>query len=203
MVLEDKYCNFERHFHQLLNIRQAQHWEIIPSCTHTPNKFPLQENFTVIAALLCIVKCTLKIPVKLLASLLFPISQEKINIFRGYMAWFGSLLFPSKNYDTRTLGSLPHSGLAGYDRISICIIIFSIARDQSCFPFISTKPSKNKSDRTVPAQCYFDKMAINHQDLPLKSTTSVDTKIYSNKNMEEQLKEFWVFFSAGIIPQTL
>lgn len=202
MVLEEKYCNFQRHFHQLLNIRQAQHWEIIPCCTHPPNKSLLQQNFTVIASLLCIVKRTLKIATHLLASLLFPIFQEKINIFRGYMAWFGSLLFPSKNYDTWTLVSLPHSGLAGYGRISICIIIFSTARDQrSCFPFISTKPSKNKSDRTVPAWCYFDKMAINHQGLLLKSITSVDTKIYSNK--EEHLKEFWVCFSAGIIPQTL
>lgn len=38
MVLEDKYCNFKRHFHQILNIRQAQHWEIVPHSTHTPNK---------------------------------------------------------------------------------------------------------------------------------------------------------------------
>lgn len=52
------------------------------------------------------------------------------------------------------------------------------------------KPSKNKSDRTVPI-CYFDKMAINHQGLLLKE---VDPKIYSSKNKEEQLTDSWVLF---------
>lgn len=127
MVLEDKCCNFKRHFH-------PEHKASTALGNHTPLhthswQICVTAKLHVIPALLCIVKCTLKIPVNLLACLLFPIPQEKVNIFRGYIAWFGSLLFPSKNYDTRALGWLPHSGLAGYGRITH----LSIARDHRSF----------------------------------------------------------------------
>lgn len=123
MVLEDKYCNFKRQFHQLLNIRQAQHWEIVPRCTYTPNKSVLQQNFTVIAALLCIAKCTLKIPVNLLASLLFPIPQQKINIFRGYMAWFRYYFLAR----TMTQGLLADCQIQDLQDMAE-LLIFSVAR---------------------------------------------------------------------------
>lgn len=54
MDLEDKYCNLKKHFHQLLNIKQAQRWEILPHFTYTSNKSVLQQNFTLIAALIYI-----------------------------------------------------------------------------------------------------------------------------------------------------
>lgn len=67
------------------------------------------------------------------------------------------------------------------------------------------KTRKNKSERTVAAICNFDKIAVKHQGLLLKSINSVDSKLFkwNNDNKVELLREPWVVFLSRIIPQTL